>query len=533
MKKIIRGILKKDLGVLILITILTVAIGISQIAFNILFGKIADAIISGGDLNKIIKYLIMVSIITIVFIAIRDRIKTYKNNQMMHDVNYEVLTLLQKSDILYFSNKSTNNIIQTINIDSWEITNFICGKATNAINNTIVVAFISAYIFKLSPRLFVILFIGIASLSLMYFLLRQYLTKIHAEFRDRQSDYFRSMFSMLENIFSIKVNSLYDELGTLFNKANDNFLRVLDKNEKATIGINNISFFVIRIVILFICVQSVNLIGNGNISVGEFVSVAMLLNILMPSLNSLLGFNKEYRDVRVNYERMDKFCKVKKDINGTEYLTDIDNIKIQNLDFAYAKDEKLFDNLNYEFEKGNIYQIKGTNGTGKTTLTTIMLGLIQPGSGSILYENRDINTLDTLNIRRNIIAYVEQEPIIERMTIRENIELGLDGFSEKEYERLYELFDIGSFDNGEIVSQSMLSGGQKQKINIMKSLLKKSDVLFMDEPTSALDHQTREILKKELKTLAKDKIIIIISHDENFIDVCNKVLDLNKIKEMK
>jgi ABC-type bacteriocin/lantibiotic exporter with double-glycine peptidase domain len=157
-------------------------------------------------------------------------------------------------------------------------------------------------------------------------------------------------------------------------------------------------------------------------------------------------------------------------------------------------------------------------------------------SGSVYYNNIDMKELDIYKIRRELFSVVPQEYILEDAELEEilnNITEARELKSNLQYKgvmddvhKLIKKINIKVSKN----EKNTYSGGENQKLSIVKAILKKSEVLIMDEPTSALDIEGTEILKEILMKLKVDKIIILISHEESMEEISDMILDLDKIK---
>lgn len=179
----------------------------------------------------------------------------------------------------------------------------------------------------------------------------------------------------------------------------------------------------------------------------------------------------------------------------------------------------------------------GKNGIGKSTLVNIIMGLfVNEYKGRILYNNLDIDKLDMVSIRKNLYGVSEQEPILINDTIYNNIILGIDKNKDEEIKILMEVLNLDKYIESlplkmnTIVNEdcSNLSGGEKQKLSILRTLLKDPDILILDEPTSALDHYTKINLINYLKSIKEKKIIIVITHDDCIKNEADHVWDFNK-----
>ncbi len=181
--------------------------------------------------------------------------------------------------------------------------------------------------------------------------------------------------------------------------------------------------------------------------------------------------------------------------------------------------------MNLEFNKGSIYCLKGKNGEGKSTLLDILLGLNYDYEGHIYFNDVNTKDLDMRFLREKVISVVMQEPQLQRLTIKENILRGINSFDSSSFTRFNKIFETDQI--LDVEDALTLSGGEKQKISVIRGLLKTSDVLILDEPVSAMDSLGIRMLKKELDTLKRDKIIIFISHNEELFDIADEFIDLS------
>ncbi|KGM95771.1 hypothetical protein Z968_08265, partial [Clostridium novyi A str. 4552] len=181
-----------------------------------------------------------------------------------------------------------------------------------------------------------------------------------------------------------------------------------------------------------------------------------------------------------------------------------------------------------------IYYIIGKNGSGKSTLIDLILGLYPNYEGEIYYNDINIKEIDIESVRKNLISVTEQEPNLINTTLIDNFTYGFSQYDLGEIEKYCKKLSIYEFiinlpnkfnfiigDNS-----SKISGGEKQKISLIHSLIKKSNILILDEPTSALDKHSVNQLKDILQDIKTNKIIIIITHDNDLLDIADSVIEL-------
>lgn len=213
-------------------------------------------------------------------------------------------------------------------------------------------------------------------------------------------------------------------------------------------------------------------------------------------------------------------------------------LKLENVGYRYkdaAKDEYVFKNINYEFEQGKIYAIKGKSGSGKTTLLSLLTGLEKCSEGKIIYDGKELNKINLNSYRNTDIGIVFQSyNLLPHLTAVQNIILSMDVSKAKvknKKEKAIELMEsVGlkkEYANRKILK---LSGGEQQRIAIARSLSYNPKIIIADEPTGNLDKDTENEILKIFKRLAEEenKCIIIVTHSKNICDNADIVYELIK-----
>ena len=218
-------------------------------------------------------------------------------------------------------------------------------------------------------------------------------------------------------------------------------------------------------------------------------------------------------------------------------------LKMEDVSYRYADDEDnnyVLKNINYNFELGKTYAIRGKSGSGKTTLLSLISGLENNYEGIIKYDNKDLKKMDLDKYRNTYIGIVFQSyNLLPHLTAIENIILSMEISGIKDLnkrKRALELMEsVGlneSFADRRVLK---LSGGEQQRIAIARSLSYNPDIIIADEPTGNLDKETEDEILKIFKELAhkENKCIIIVTHSKNVCDDVDIVYDLKKDNKKK
>jgi len=205
-------------------------------------------------------------------------------------------------------------------------------------------------------------------------------------------------------------------------------------------------------------------------------------------------------------------------------------LKLENVGYRYKdapKDSYVFKGINYEFEEGKMYAIKGKSGSGKTTLLSLITGLEKCTEGQILYDGKTLKKMNLDRYRNTDIGIVFQSyNLLPRLTAIENIIVSMEiskvKVKNKKQKALELMKSVGLSEEHAKRKILKLSGGEQQRIAIARSLSYNPKIIIADEPTGNLDKDTESEILKIFKNLAKDenKCVIIVTHSQN---VCNEV----------
>ncbi|MGX8795225.1 ATP-binding cassette domain-containing protein [Fusibacter sp. JL298sf-3] len=266
------------------------------------------------------------------------------------------------------------------------------------------------------------------------------------------------------------------------------------------------------------------LVVTGEMSIGELVLLSTYTNLCIQQLTFFLSLSQNFQHANVSYVRLQELLSMPKETVGHQSLNAIDNIEIENLNYAFENDKNFYNGLTCTLKKGSIYALSGDNGSGKSTFLDILIGLRNEYTGRIAINQVDLRDIDTSALREKHIAFVEQEMMLLDITLKENVQFGLCHYSTEALENDMHYFGMKDIFSRE--SDTKVSGGEKQKISIIRACLKDSDLLILDEPNSALDKESTLLLKAKLKQLKSNKIILLITHNDQFDDIIDSVITI-------
>ena len=199
--------------------------------------------------------------------------------------------------------------------------------------------------------------------------------------------------------------------------------------------------------------------------------------------------------------------------------------------YTKTNQTQALDELSFDINQGEFVSVLGPSGCGKTTLLSLASGTLKPTDGQILLDGKQVTKTST-----DVGYMLQRDHLFEWRTIYKNVTLGLEIQKKltkenlEHCERLIEEYGLKDFKNH---YPNELSGGMRQRIALIRAIIKNPDILLLDEPTSSLDEESKNILLDYLEKIKDDKIIIIVSHDLNLISKLDQVIDLKTYKILR
>ena len=314
---------------------------------------------------------------------------------------------------------------------------------------------------------------------------------------------------------------------------------------KSNLVIGSIRYFVETVLVFFI-ITTVFYFIFSVYSLKDLIPTLALFGLaavrLAPSANQIMSGISQ---IRASINGLDLLYRDIHDLNKFNYEEDsqkieekiiFKNLKLEDVFFSHTDAKKqTIKNISLEINKGDIVGVMGPSGSGKTTLIDVILGFLTPSSGSIKYNEIDLNS--NLRLWQSQIAYLPQEIFIIDQSLQENITLSLndasiDKIKLNESIKMAQLEDlINQLPNGinTIIGEKgiRLSGGQRQRIALARSFYFEREILIFDEATSALDTETEKEIMSQINSLKGIKTIILIAHRISTLNMCNKIYKLN------
>lgn len=291
------------------------------------------------------------------------------------------------------------------------------------------------------------------------------------------------------------------------------------------------------IMIIFLVQKNPALLSTG---IFAFAFSITLTNRLFEVSTIVRGFENAVTEAAPMIDILSETPKIT-DINDAPDIKVTEgSLRLHDVSFGYegsSAKEYLFNKLNIDIKPGEKVGLVGHSGGGKTTITKLLLRLVDISNGEILLDGQDIAKVTQQSLRKNI-AFVPQEPMLFHRSIRENIAYGKTEATIEEITKVAKLAHAHEFIKDlphgydTLVGERgvKLSGGQRQRIAIARAMLKDAPVLILDEATSALDSESEVLIQKALWKLMEDRTAIVIAHRLSTIQKMDRIIVMNEGK---
>jgi ATP-binding cassette, subfamily B, bacterial PglK len=440
----------------------------------------------------------------------------------------------------FFISLSSKDFFQKT-LKDLNLTNIFFISFVNLLSEIIFFFAISGILIYINFKIFLFVFVGFTSFVALYFYIFKKRIKYWSYLTRNSSSNLHNL--VLEGFVGFKDIIIYD-LKEKFNLEFDQNVNKLNHATKRITFLNNIQKYWLEIVGIIIMVSALAYLVFFEVKIIELIPIlGLFLIVVFRVLSSLNRIIINFQNVKFYYPSFKAIaneCKKSSTIKKNELNKNFkfeNCIEFSDVSFGYSESKNILNKVNLKIFKNQCIGIFGTNGSGKSTFSNLVAGLLKPSKGQIIIDN-SYDLYENRNTWFKHISYVQQEVFLMDDSIENNITLQ-NKFSKNTYQlaevnRILSLEQyFSNFSDGlstQVGRNGMnLSGGQKQIISIARALYKNSNTLIFDEPTSAMDSVNSELIKQLILKLKNKKTIILITHDKLLFSNCfDLIFDVNE-----
>jgi len=478
----------------------------------------------------------MVRLISAIYPAIR----AWINMKFEHSLRMRYFTDITEKDYKFFNKFRTGDLVTRLTNDLTDfpkIAWFLCSGIFRAFNSLVNIIFIMIMMFFLNWKLTLYSLTPIPVMIIIFYVVSTSLEKRYTKNQEAIS----SINSQLELSFSgikiIKAFDCQDKYKRFFDITLQERYNTEYSLIKLQAGLNLIYEYIGYIGQIVILFFGGYMAVKGEISIGTFLAFYTYLMMMIYPMLDLPQLFISGKQAFVNIDRLEEIKNFPNENNrftNEEAITNFTSISFKDTTFNFEK-APLFKKLNLTIDPKKKTLLMGEVGCGKSTLISLLTGLIKPDSGSIMINDINVNRLKRDEFL-NCIGYVPQDPLLFSGTIFNNVTFGVDEVDPELYQQVLETSqldqEIANFEKKDKTTLgekgTAVSGGQKQRIAIARALMRKPKFLILDDITSSLDAENERKLWVSMNKYFPDTGALMVSHRISTTAYADEIIFINK-----
>lgn len=493
------------------------------------YQNMLDVVFPKGDVKKfwiVISIMFGSYITVVVFNVLKDFFLARISENISMDIRMDLNRKLSSMKYSYYDDHSLNEIVSKYSREVETIKENCGYMLVKTLSNGITFLMATIMIIKIEWRIMVVT----AILLMLYLLNNRFwgarIKKLAERSMEKNEEAIGALSENYKNVLITKLYAAYDVVS-------EKFERIYMKQYKAQMALEltysiNINSGGLLNYLLSLAIWIIGGISvfAGNLTIGTVTALINYQSMLVSPLTFFAEFNNSYQSTMIAMRRLLQVLLYEEETEDGEQIEEtIKKIEFSNTTFKYLKSDEIIKDVNIRLEKGNIYGFIGGSGCGKSTVVKLLLGLYMPARGTIYINDKDIQGISLTSLRSRV-GLVAQDSLFYQGTVMENLGMGKEVKKSKVIE-LSKLLDIYNdvmklpekWETPLNSGTSNLSGGQKKRLDVLRALLRESDVLIFDESTASIDLDRRKRLFDILQKEKHDKIIVCITHN---IEECSQ-----------
>ncbi len=460
----------------------------------------------------------------ILFNELRNVVFIKASVQIIERVSKEIFSHLHRLSLSFHLDRKTGALSRDVERGTYSITYFLRIIVFSIIPVVFEIAAVLFILWRQFNLWFVFVTLGIIVTYVVFtFLVTRWRTHFRIEMNAAESTASTRSLDSLLNYETVKVFGNETAEHERYGDALKGWVSSSIKTNISLSFLNAGQGLIIAFGMTILMIMAANGVVDGELTLGDFAMVnAFLIQLYIPL--SFLG--SIYRDLNhslIDMKKMFDLIDVKPEVTESKDAIALDlgvgEIEFDNVSFGYSDDQPILKNVSFRIPGAQMVAVVGPSGAGKSTLSRLLLRFYDPHSGQVKIDGQDIRKV-TLASLRSVMGVVPQDTVLFNDTIGYNIGYGNLGASQADIEEAAKIAQIDEFIRQHPQGYDILvgerglklSGGEKQRVAIARTALKRARILIFDEATSSLDSRSEKVIQQALERVSEGCTTFVIAH---------------------
>lgn len=529
---------KKLFGFTILASVLLTIIGIVSSLFNKI---LVDEILPYGLQNMLVMMILvfgMVSLTQILISFVRSIISIYLSQKIDIPLMLGYFKHIYSLPMKFFSTRKTGDITTRFS-DAGTIKSIVTSIALSLFLDIVMLLASGAILYRMNSTLFGIIIIMAIVSFLLVFAFRQPFKKINEESMQQGAVLNSQLIEGLRSVETIKSTATEEVEMENVEREYIRSMRISFRSSMLSTSQSLISSLISTGFNLLTTYVGITQVLQGDITYGAYMAFSTLAGYFTSPISDLISLQYSIQEAQISLKRLSEIMDYETEQQDEDQFTKLDSMKgdveFKNVTFRYGTRQPVLKNISFTIPQGQKVALVGSSGSGKSTISKLLLKYYELEEGEITLDGVNINEYTNASIRR-AIAYVPQNIELFSKSIYDNIRISKRNATLEEVKEAAKKADAHDFirklpmqyhtfleeaGNG-------LSGGEKQRIALARAFLKNSDFYILDESTSNLDFATENTIFNMIYNELKDRTMLIVAHRLSTVKNCDKIIVMDQ-----
>lgn len=459
-----------------------------------------------------------------VLTQLRDGIFAKVAMHAVRRIAYKTFVHMHELSLRFHLERKTGGLTRVLERGRTGIETIVRMVILNMLPTVIEVAMIAGILFwQFDWRYVLVVLLTVAAYMFFTYLASEWRMEIRRRMNESDTDANTKAIDSLLNYETVKYFGAESREAQRYDRSMERFETASVQTYTSLAWLNAGQAVIFTIGLSAVMVMCATGIRNGTHTVGDFVMINAIMIQLYQPLNLIGWVYREIRQAVVDIEKMFGVLSREPEVQDAAVAVPLrvsdGVVRFENVKFGYEVDRTILKGITFEVPAGRTVAVVGPSGAGKSTLSRLLYRLYDVKDGRILIDGQDIRNVNQTSLRKSI-GMVPQDTVLFNDTLRYNIRYGRWEASDAEVEEAAKLAQIDTFIRlspkgyeTEVGERGLkLSGGEKQRVAIARTILKAPPILMLDEATSALDSHTEREIQDALERVAKGRTTLVIAH---------------------